>query len=71
MKVHKITLAVIDFDDIGAESVKHVIENARYQNHCISPDVISIKTADCGEWSDEHPLNDIRNFSEELERIFK
>ena len=57
MKVHKIELVVIDFDEVGAEDIKIILENARYPNHCINPEVMSITTRDCGEWSDDHPLN--------------
>jgi len=55
VKVHKVTVMVIDHDGIGAGNVKIVLENARYPNRCISPDVMSIKTD--VEWSDDHPLN--------------
>jgi hypothetical protein len=56
MKVHKIEMLVIDFDDVGAEDIKSIIENARYPNHCISPDVKKITTVET-KWSDDHPLN--------------
>ena len=57
MNVHRVVLTVIDFDGIGAESVRDVIENAMYPNRCIAPTVESVETRDCGEWSDDHPLN--------------
>ena len=57
MEVHKIEIIVEDFDGLGAEEIKHVIENARYPNRCILPKVRSIVTRDCGEWQDNHPLN--------------
>ena len=70
MKVHRIVLTVIDFDRLGADEVCSTIENARYPNDCISPFVMEIKTADCGEWSDEHPLNNRQTAAEELKRLF-
>ena len=57
MNIHRVVLYVIDFDDLGANEVQQVIENARYSNHCISPKVSEVQTRDIGPWSDEHPLN--------------
>lgn len=56
VRVHRIEVLVIDFDDLGAEGVRGVLENARYPNRCISPDVKSVETREV-DWSDEHPLN--------------
>ena len=70
MKVHKVTLIVIDFDDIGADEVKNEIQNASYGNDCIAPSVKSIETRDCGDWSDEHPLNFRATADAELRRLF-
>lgn len=55
--VYKIELCVIDHDDIGAESIRGVLENTRYPNRCIAPLVLTIEEKDIGEWYDEHPLN--------------
>lgn len=55
-KVHRIELLVIDHDDLGADGVRSVLENARYPNRCINPDVKRVETREV-EWSDEHPLN--------------
>ena len=70
MKVHVVTLTIIDLDDIGADEIKVVIENVNYPNRCISPDVVNIETADVGEWSDDHPLNDKRTAPAEWIRLF-
>lgn len=70
MKVHKVVLTIIDFDEIGADEVKSVIENVKYPNRCISPDVWNIETADIGEWDDSHPLNNTRTSHAEWSRIF-
>jgi len=56
MKIHKVTLLVVDSDDIGAEDIKEVIENQKYPNYCISPSVVTIETEEV-DWSDNHPLN--------------
>ena len=57
MKAHVITLLVIDHDKIGAAEAVQTIECARYPNRCIRPHVLSAKTAEIGEWGDDHPLN--------------
>lgn len=57
MKVHKLTICIIDHDDVGEEEIRDIIENTRYPNHCISPDIKKFETRDIGEWDDDHPLN--------------
>lgn len=71
MKVHRVVLTVIDFDGIGADSIRDVIENARYPNRCINPSVMSIDTRDCGEWHDGHPLNNRKTSEAEMARLFE
>ena len=56
MKVTKVELLIVDFDELGEEGIKSVIENARYPNRCLIPEVKSMKTVDV-DWSDDHPLN--------------
>jgi hypothetical protein len=70
MKVHKLEVIIIDFDEIGAESIKTILENARYPNHCISPIVRSVETRDIGEWSDDNPLNRHDTIDAEIDRLF-
>lgn len=70
MQAHKIEIFVIDLDEIGVEEIKSVIENTRYPNRCISPEVKSIKTVDIGEWHDDHPLNLIDEAEAEYHRLF-
>ena len=70
MKAHKVTLFIIDMDEVGAEEIKVVIENAHYPNRCISPEVYNIETVDVGEWSDDHPLNQTATAHLEWERLF-
>lgn len=55
-QVHKITLLVIDHDDVGAKELGNILARARYPNHCMSPRVIETETAEV-DWTDEHPLN--------------
>jgi hypothetical protein len=47
---------VIDLDGLGEDGVIDAIENARYPNRCIRPDVQRIESREI-EWSDDHPLN--------------
>jgi hypothetical protein len=57
MKVHRVEVLVIDFDELGADAVGAVLESTRYPNRCISPRIITTRTYDVGEWDDSHPLN--------------
>ncbi len=56
MKVYKVTLLIVDADDIGPSGAREVIENARYPNRCIAPQVMEVETREVA-WTDEHPLN--------------
>lgn len=55
-KIHKVTILVVDHDDLGADDVADVIRNAHYPNHCISPTIVETQTVE-SEWADDHPLN--------------
>lgn len=57
MKVYRVEVMIIDHDDRGSEEIKVTIENTRYGNDCITPEVVKMDERDIGEWSDEHPLN--------------
>lgn len=70
MRVHKITIMVVDHDDIGPDEASDVLENARYPNHCIYPHVMGVESRDIGEWSDSNPLNRASTMREEFARIF-
>lgn len=56
MRVHKVTLMVVDFDVLGETAIKDVIENQKYPNYCIGPEVMRIESREV-DWSDDHPLN--------------
>ena len=53
MKAHLITVLVVDFEDCGAEAVTDLLVG----NRRLSAQAIETKTADIGEWDDDHPLN--------------
>ena len=71
MKVYRLDVKVIDFDEIGPEQIKDEIENARYGNHCINPKVMACDVRDIGEWRDDHPLNQLDKSDAEYHRLFK
>ena len=70
MKVHQVVLAVVDFDEIGAEGVRQIFEHMSDSCDSMLPTVRSVKTMDIGEWSDDHPLNDLNREEDELRRLF-
>lgn len=70
MKAYKVELLIVDHDRLGADKIKSVIENQRYPNHCISPNVMDIKEEDIGEWEDSHPLNLFDKMKDEFDRMF-
>ena len=57
MKAYKITLLFLDFDEVGPQEAKALIENARLPNHIHPGMVMETQEADIGEWSDDHTLN--------------
>ena len=53
MKVYKIEVIVLDFNNCGIEECKLLIENTRH----IHPHCGDYQTIDIGEWDDDHPHN--------------
>jgi hypothetical protein len=47
------------------------LENTKYPNRCISPDVLSAETREIGEWHDDHPLNNEETAQAENDRLFQ
>lgn len=70
MKVHKITIMVIDHDGVGPDEAAAVLKAARYPNRCIYPHVMGVESRDIGEWSDSNPLNRASTMRDEFARIF-
>jgi len=66
MKVHKVTLYVLDYNNLGESEVRYLLE----LNDDIITRVAQIQTTDCGEWSDDHPLNHSATAIAEYERLF-
>lgn len=65
-KMHRIVLFVIDHEDIGQNEVKMLIEDNRY----ISPNIKDIRTAEIGEWDDDHKLNKTKATIQDFENYF-
>jgi hypothetical protein len=57
MNVYKVTLMIVNHDNLEEDKIASVLENARYPNMCISPDVVEIESKDIGEWDDDSPFN--------------
>lgn len=67
MKAHKIELVIVDFEDYGpGDFLIDVKQSSR--NYLVK--TISTKTADIGEWDDDHPLNDRSTPKEEILKYF-
>lgn len=69
MKVHKVTLLVIDHNDVGADDVATTLENTNYPADCISPRVVSVETAEVA-WQDDDPLNHRQSHREAFAALF-
>jgi len=70
MKIHKVEILIVDTDDVGQEEITDILENTKYPNHCISPQVKKFTTKEV-DWYDEHPLNLHATSEQEYERMFK
>lgn len=70
MKVYKLEVLIIDFDELGEKEIKTVLENQHYPNWCIHPQVKDVKVVDIGEWTDGHPLNNKLTKDAEYQRLF-
>lgn len=70
MKAYKITLLFLDFEDIGPQEAKSLIENARLPSRIDPGTVMDLQEADIGEWSDDHPLNKRATMSEAFRALF-
>lgn len=66
MKVYKMTVLVLDFENRNQESLEYELENNKY----VPATVMETQVADIGEWHDEHPLNFTNTQKEEFKRLF-
>ena len=61
LEVHKLEVYVYDFDGIGIDNVKRVIEDHRYPNRCLHPEVLGWETRKLYDWNEDHYLNKREN----------
>lgn len=71
MRVYKVELLIIDYDEIGKEAIKHELENTKYANRCILPSVMNIVGKTINNYSDAHPLNFTDTMQAAYKRLFK
>jgi len=70
MKVHKIELLIVDHDEVGIDEIKDIIENIKYPNWCMSPQVMQTATVNIGKWDDDLPINKTDTIKAEYNRLF-
>lgn len=69
IKVYRLEVLIIDHDECGTEEIREVLENQRYPNDCIFPQVMSVEHREV-EWSDNHPLNDLHKCQKAFRKLF-
>lgn len=66
MKVYKLEVLVLDFENYGQESISTMLEQIRG----LHVGVLSTQQADIGVWDDENPLNYYTQRNAEVMRLF-
>lgn len=70
-KAYKVEILIIDaHDEMDERQIQDILENTRYPNRCICPEVKNIITKDIGEWHDDHPFNLFSQSDKEYKKIF-
>lgn len=70
MKVCKIEIMVLDYQNVGEQYIKEKIEQVVFTGRLFSMQVRNIESRDIGEWSDDNPLNFSDTCDAEFRRIF-
>ena len=70
MKVYRLEVMVIDHDNLGPRGIKEAMEQVRYPNACIAPEVMAVDSQNIGRWRDTHPLNRRDTMAAEFRRLF-
>lgn len=65
MKAYKLEVLIIDHEDAGIDEIQEMVVNGP-----INLNIMSIASADIGEWSDDHPLNKRETHLSEFRRLF-
>jgi|TARA_B100000900_G_C20430409_1_gene654732 hypothetical protein len=71
MKAYVVSVLIVDHDNLGEDEIKNIIENTKYPNRCILPNVVETKKFEIGEWRDSHPLNTQSGIQEFLKEKVK
>lgn len=70
MRVYKLAVMVVDHDELGSgKAVARELENARFGNDCIRPDVMDIESVEI-DWHERHPINITKERKGEFKRLF-
>ena len=69
MKVHKITMFVVDHQGLGAEGCVEELECTR--NDYVHPYALAVETVDIGEWRDDHPINITETMRDAATELFR
>lgn len=69
MKVYKVELMILDYDNLGEKNIIEVIENTHYPNNCITPIVHGVGSREI-EWDDDHPLNNAETHEKTFRDLF-
>ncbi len=70
VKVHKLTVLVVNHDDLDDEALKDNLESANFANDCMLPSVMGIETQEV-EWYDDHPLNNTKTADYVFANMFR
>jgi len=68
MKLHYITLGIVDFEDLILESLQERIEDSTGSSALAT--VISVETQELEAWEDSNPLNFENTSAAEFKRLF-
>lgn len=55
VNVYRLEVLIVDFDEVG-DRIAAILEDTKYPNHCLSPEVISVESVSY-DWTDDSPLN--------------
>lgn len=71
MKIYKMTVMVVDMDDIGGKQAVVELENGRFGNDCICPQVVDCVEADIPDDEfDQHPINFNATWKAAFDKLF-
>ena len=66
MKAFKLEILIVDHEGFGQDDIINAVANLRHYY----PSVLSVKGAEVGEWSDDHPLNKFDTQKAAIEEYF-